>query len=171
MQELLLRALLHKHAAAVSRTPQRALLLLAVDVVEIGHGVAQNDPGLLALEPQTLARVKVDDGLRAHARLELSSSRSSSSVAMAWGEGTSATDAGAARYVLERELGIPVAPIRVGTLSQADLGRYDVLILPDAGWGFEGEFGAGGMSAPTGPEKTYMSTLGLESHWPPASSK
>ena len=68
-------------------------------------------------------------------------------VAMAWGEGTSATDAGAARYVLERELGIPVAPIRVGTLSQADLGRYDVLILPDAGWGFEGEFGAGGMSA------------------------
>ncbi|RIJ26087.1 carboxypeptidase [Henriciella barbarensis] len=68
-------------------------------------------------------------------------------VAMAWGEGTSPTDAGAARYVLERELGIPVAPIRVGTLSRADLGRYDVLILPDAGWGFESELGAGGKSA------------------------
>ena len=68
-------------------------------------------------------------------------------VAMAWGEGTSATDAGAARYVLERELGIPVAPIRVGTLSRANLGRYDVLILPDAGWGFEGELGAAGKSA------------------------
>lgn len=68
-------------------------------------------------------------------------------VAMAWGEGTSATDAGAARYVLEREIGIPVAPIRVGSLSRADLGRYDVLILPDAGWGFQGELGGGGLAA------------------------
>ncbi|RIJ30842.1 M14 family metallopeptidase [Henriciella algicola] len=68
-------------------------------------------------------------------------------VAMAWGEGTSATDAGAARFVLERELGIPVAPIRVGTLPRANLGRYDVLILPDAGWGFEGELGVAGKSA------------------------
>ena len=52
-------------------------------------------------------------------------------VALAWGEGTYPTDTGAARYVLEREFGVPVAPIRLRSLSRADLSRYDVLILPD----------------------------------------
>lgn len=52
-------------------------------------------------------------------------------IAMAWGEGTRATSAGNTRFVLERQLGLPVAPIRLSTLASADLSLYDVLILPD----------------------------------------
>ena len=66
---------------------------------------------------------------------------------MAWGEGTSATDAGAARYVIERQLGLPVTPIRVRSLARADLDRYDVIILPSTSYGFEGRLGGGGTAA------------------------
>ncbi|MEL7481410.1 MAG: carboxypeptidase, partial [Pseudomonadota bacterium] len=52
-------------------------------------------------------------------------------VALAWGEGTFPTDAGATRYTLEQEFGVPVTPIRVSSMSRADLGLYDVVILPD----------------------------------------
>ncbi|MEO0882520.1 MAG: M14 family metallopeptidase [Pseudomonadota bacterium] len=52
-------------------------------------------------------------------------------VAMLWDEGVSPTDAGATRYVLEQEFGLPVTPIRTRTLARADLALYDVLILPD----------------------------------------
>ncbi|MEL6860854.1 MAG: M14 family metallopeptidase [Pseudomonadota bacterium] len=63
-------------------------------------------------------------------------------VAMAWGGGTIATSAGNTRYVLERMLGLPVAPIRVSTLSRADLSNYDVLILPDTFGDLAGEIGS-----------------------------
>ncbi len=53
-------------------------------------------------------------------------------VAMAWDAPTSPTSAGNTRFVLEQELGIPVAPIRVSTMSRADLSLYDVVILPDS---------------------------------------
>ncbi len=53
-------------------------------------------------------------------------------VALAWGEGTSPTSAGSMRYVLERKLGLPVATIRVSSMSRADLSDYDVVILPDS---------------------------------------
>lgn len=62
-------------------------------------------------------------------------------IAMAWGDGTSATSAGNTRYVIERVLGLPVAPIRTSTLTQADLTRYDVLILPSAYGGLDGAAG------------------------------
>lgn len=52
-------------------------------------------------------------------------------VALAWDSGTSPTSAGNTRFVLEQELGIPVAPIRVSTLGRADLSLYDVVIIPD----------------------------------------
>ena len=52
-------------------------------------------------------------------------------VAMAWDMGTSPTSAGNTRFVLEQELGIPVAPIRVSTLGRAALSIYDVVIIPD----------------------------------------
>lgn len=54
-------------------------------------------------------------------------------IAMAWGEGTSPTSAGATRFVLERRYGLPVSVIRTKTLPQADLSLYDVLILPEQG--------------------------------------
>lgn len=62
-------------------------------------------------------------------------------VAMAWDAPTSPTSAGNTRFVLEQELGIPVAPIRVSTLSRADLSNYDVLILPDS-FGLVGQLGS-----------------------------
>lgn len=54
-------------------------------------------------------------------------------IAMVWGEGTNPMSAGNTRFVLERQLGLPVAPIRLSTLPYADLSLYDVLVLPDLG--------------------------------------
>ncbi|MXO71382.1 M14 family metallopeptidase [Alteraurantiacibacter buctensis] len=52
-------------------------------------------------------------------------------VAMLWDDGVDPTSAGALRYTLEQRLGIPVTAIRTGTVGQANLGRYDVLLVPD----------------------------------------
>lgn len=62
-------------------------------------------------------------------------------VAIAWGIGTSPTSAGNTRFVLERQLGIPVSPIRVSTLSRADLSLYDVIIIPDTYGGLTSQMG------------------------------
>jgi len=56
-------------------------------------------------------------------------------VAMAWDEPTSAYSAGNTRFVIERQFDYPVTPIRVDRLAQADLDRYQVLLLPLAGGG------------------------------------
>lgn len=53
-------------------------------------------------------------------------------VAMVWDDGVNPTSAGALRYVLERRLATPVAPIRTRTLARAALGGYDVLVVPEA---------------------------------------
>ena len=63
-------------------------------------------------------------------------------VAIAWGEGTSSGSAGNTRFVLERQLGIPVAAIRVSTMAYADLSKYDVIILPETGRNFDKELGS-----------------------------
>ncbi len=66
-------------------------------------------------------------------------------IAMAWDNGVEPTSAGATRFILERRFGAPVAPIRTGSLTGADLSRYDVLILPE---GYYGDtLGAGGAHA------------------------
>ena len=70
-------------------------------------------------------------------------------VALAWGDGTSPTQVGAARFIIERDLGIPVAPIRVDTLQSADLSLYDVLVLPGESFDFNEELGSGGEAALT----------------------
>ncbi len=67
-------------------------------------------------------------------------------VAMLWDEGVSPLSAGPTRFVLERRYGIPVAVIRTGTISRADLGRYDVLIIPEQ-WGLDDALGGGGRTA------------------------
>lgn len=56
-------------------------------------------------------------------------------IALAWGQGVSSLDAGAARYILEQSFGVPVTPIRTRTLPHAKLELYDVLILPSGGYG------------------------------------
>ncbi len=62
-------------------------------------------------------------------------------VALVWDSPVSSLSAGAARFVLERQYGYPVTVIRASSLAMADLSRFQVLILPDAG-GFGGGYGA-----------------------------
>ncbi len=52
-------------------------------------------------------------------------------IAMVWDEGVSQLSAGAARYVLEQRLGLPVTPIRSDRFGRADLTDYQVLVVPD----------------------------------------
>jgi hypothetical protein len=52
-------------------------------------------------------------------------------IALAWDEPTSGNAAGAARWVLERRLGLPVTAVRTARLASADLDDFDVVILPD----------------------------------------
>jgi hypothetical protein len=69
-------------------------------------------------------------------------------VALAWDRPTDSYAPGAVRFVLERQFGYPVAPIRVETLRSADLARFDVVILPDdsSRWsgGYTGVLGESG---------------------------
>ncbi len=51
-------------------------------------------------------------------------------VAMLWDEPTNPLSAGSARFVLERGINYPVTAIRPAQLRNADLSRYQVLILP-----------------------------------------
>lgn len=69
-------------------------------------------------------------------------------IAMAWDEPTSSYNAGNTRFVLEGRYGYPVAPIRTASLARADLGGYDVLILPAQGFGggdYRSVLGKGGI--------------------------
>jgi hypothetical protein len=61
-------------------------------------------------------------------------------IALAWDEPTGRYAPGAVRFVLERQIGYPVEPIRVPTLRSADLNRFDVVIVPD-GRRYRGAFG------------------------------
>ncbi len=66
-------------------------------------------------------------------------------VAMLWDDGATPTAAGSLRYTLEQRLGIPVAPIRTGTIASADLSRYQVLLVPEGS--YAGELGSAGTAA------------------------
>ena len=69
-------------------------------------------------------------------------------IALAWDQPTDSYSPGALRYVLERQIGYPVTPVRTATLARADLGRFDVIILPDDsrrwGGGYAGLLGNSG---------------------------
>lgn len=83
----------------------------------------------LGAETEALASGWVDDGpnLGSDAFVRLDAPR----VAMLWDDGVEPTSAGGLRYTLEQRLGIPVSVIRTGTVAAANLGRYDVLLVPD----------------------------------------
>jgi len=69
-------------------------------------------------------------------------------IALAWDRPTDTYAPGAVRFVLERQIGYPVVPIRTHTLAGADLNRFDVVLLPDAsdnrGGGYAGVLGETG---------------------------
>jgi hypothetical protein len=68
-------------------------------------------------------------------------------IALAWDTPTSSNSAGATRFVLERQFGYPVTVIRTRQLASADLSRFHVIILPDAGSGdgYASTFGSEGI--------------------------
>ncbi|MFT5758381.1 MAG: hypothetical protein ACI9LM_003122 [Alteromonadaceae bacterium] len=51
-------------------------------------------------------------------------------IALAWGDSVSSLSAGNTRYVIEQQFNYPVTAIRINQLTHADLGNYQVLILP-----------------------------------------
>ncbi len=54
-------------------------------------------------------------------------------VALAWDAPVSSQSAGAARFVLERQYGYPVTPVKVASLGSSGLAQFQVLILPEGG--------------------------------------
>ncbi len=57
-------------------------------------------------------------------------------VALAWDRPTRSNNAGATRFVMERQIGYPVTSIRTHQLATSDLREFDVLLLPDPGFGY-----------------------------------
>jgi len=53
-------------------------------------------------------------------------------VAIAWDAPTDPLSAGQARFVIERQFDYPVTAIRTARIASADLGDFEVLILPEA---------------------------------------
>ncbi len=56
-------------------------------------------------------------------------------IALAWDRPVSPQTAGFTRYVLERQYHYPVTVVRTQSLGMADLSRFHVIILPEAGYG------------------------------------
>ncbi|HLA38865.1 MAG TPA: M14 family zinc carboxypeptidase, partial [Candidatus Glassbacteria bacterium] len=54
-----------------------------------------------------------------------------SKVLLAWNEPTHSYSAGAARFVLERQFGLPVTAVKTSDLGRMEIERYNVLVLPD----------------------------------------
>jgi hypothetical protein len=66
-------------------------------------------------------------------------------IAIAWDTPAQSGSAGATRFVLERQYGYPVTPIRTAQLARADLSKFQVLILPD-GANYAGILGESGIA-------------------------
>lgn len=69
------------------------------------------------------------------------------SIAIGWGEGTSSLSAGNTRFVLERQLGLPVTPIRLSAMGFAGLESYDVVIVPELSGSARRQLGDNGLAA------------------------
>ncbi|RUO44453.1 peptidase M14 [Aliidiomarina taiwanensis] len=66
-------------------------------------------------------------------------------IAMLWGEPSNVLSAGSTRFIIEREFNYPVTAIRAEQLKQANLSRYQVIILPATrGAGYQQALGASG---------------------------
>ncbi len=97
------------------------------------------------------------------------------SILLAWDRPTNGGSAGQARWVLEREFGYPVTVVRTQQIGNADLSKFQVIILPEAGGGdgYAGVLGtngtrrlhewvqSGGTLIGMGSALTYMSANGM----------
>lgn len=64
-------------------------------------------------------------------------------VAIVWDSPMAAQSTGAAAFVLERQYGYPVTRLRVRSLGQVDLSKFQVLIVAEAQGNLAGELGRG----------------------------
>lgn len=97
-------------------------------------------PTLARLVEETGAAVSAADRSWVSSGIDFGSERSlamtAPHVALAWDAPTEPTSAGAWRYLVERKLDYPVAPVRVRDLDSRWLDQFDVLVLPEGdGWG------------------------------------
>lgn len=68
-------------------------------------------------------------------------------ILLAGGDGVDATSFGALWFYFERELGVPIVPVNLATLSSANFSTYNVLIIPEGSSGrMARELGETGMS-------------------------
>ncbi|MEK7660684.1 MAG: M14 family metallopeptidase [Pseudomonadota bacterium] len=67
-------------------------------------------------------------------------------IAIAWDAPTDPYSAGNTRFVIERNIGFNVTPIRTRNLRSASMARFDVLILPDTNAGYLTMLGEDGIS-------------------------
>jgi hypothetical protein len=82
-------------------------------------------------------------------------------VALAWDLPTRSYSAGATRFVLERQIGYPVTPVRTRRLAEIDLRDFDVLILPDGRYaGFLDELATAALERWVGQGGTLIGTAG-----------
>ncbi|RUO60229.1 M14 family metallopeptidase [Pseudidiomarina insulisalsae] len=65
-------------------------------------------------------------------------------IALAWDEPFSSLNTGHTRFIIERQFNYPVTAIRAEQLRQADLSRYQVLILPAVYGNLQATFGEQG---------------------------
>jgi hypothetical protein len=66
-------------------------------------------------------------------------------ILLVGGDGVDQTSFGAVWYFLEREFGVPVTPVRMATLRNADYSDYNVMLIPNASAGrLWRELGEGG---------------------------
>lgn len=56
-------------------------------------------------------------------------------IALAWDRPAGSASAGQTRFVLERQFGYPVTVVRTQQLANADLSKFNVILLPDGGFG------------------------------------
>lgn len=104
--------------------------------------VADNDENLRATLGDLARRHHVDvfptDTTFVDAGLSLGSNQvvqlKAPRVLLAWDAPTSSQSAGWTRYVLERQFGQRVSAVRVATLGNVDLARFDVIVLPSGNY-------------------------------------
>jgi hypothetical protein len=86
----------------------------------------------------------VDDGVNFGSRYVVAMRRPI--IALAWDQPVASGSAGHTRFVIERQYNYPVTPVRTELLATADLSRFSVIILPEAGpgAGYSGVFGTNG---------------------------
>lgn len=94
---------------------------------------------------ETLRKFAVETGARVHAVGSSWTSEGASfgsggvvtlpapAIAIAWDEPASPNAAGAARFVIERQLGYPATAVRVEDLGDRALDQFDTLVLPAGG--------------------------------------